>query len=628
MIRHALFALAFVFAGTAGATAQNPKAASNALLQAQGEYVGILQAGVAEGWLEGAVGAQLVAYADPKNGSEHLDLVLYQGGLPGQGWTRANAKLRATAAFADGTFADGTATFVEGCSAILRDGVLTVRSAAGVSLGDLQRTHRQSPTLGAAPPPNAFVLFDGASAERFTNGRLVAGSEANQQLLAAGCESQQGFQDHRIHLEFQTPFRPAARGQGRGNSGVYVQGRYECQVLDSFGLTGEQNECGGIYSIAAPIVNACLPPQAWQTYDIQFTAARFVDGKKQQDARMTVHLNGILVHDDVALPHATTAHPHPEGPEPFGIHLQDHGNPVVYRNVWVQERDANRTRNVVFLAGRPSHGYASHEHKAGCLLLQKALDESGCNVHTEVVDLWPSDPQILAQADVIVSFADGGGGHPFLRHMGEIESLMQRGVGLVCLHYAVEVPTGVPGTNFLRWLGGYFETHWSVNPHWVAEFGNLPTHAITRGVEPFAINDEWYFHMRFPTGMEAVTPILSAIAPASTMSRKDGPHSGNPAVRAAVAANEPQHVGWAHQRPDGGRSFGFTGGHVHWNWGNDSFRKVVLNAICWCAHAPVPKDGVASKTPDLAALQANQDSAPGDRFDAAAVQRLLDSFQK
>ena len=617
MTRHALLVLTALL-GIALLPAQQAAGENGALKLAQGEYLGTLQAGAADGWSEAAVGAQLVAYENAKEPCEQLRMVLYHGGLPGAGFAGGNMRI-----VAEAPFADGVATFKQGCSATLQNGVLTVRSQAGETLGELHKVTRQSPTLGALPPAHAIVLFDGSSADAFVNGRIT-----DNGLLAAGCDGKQGFQDHRIHLEFQTPYQPNARGQGRGNSGVYVQGRYECQVLDSFGLAGEQNECGGIYSIAAPIVNACLPPETWQTYDIDFTAATFVDGQKRADARITVHLNGILVHDDVALPHATTAHPRPEGAEPAGLHLQDHGNAVVYRNVWVVPKDPKRTRNVVFLAGRPSHGYASHEHKAGCLLLAKALAQSGLNVKTTVVDLWPQDEQVLANADAIVSFADGGSGHPFLRHMGEIDALMARGVGLVCLHYAVEVPTGAPGEHFLRWLGGYFETHWSVNPHWTADFRALPKHAITRGVAPFAINDEWYFHMRFRPGMEAVTPILSAVAPDATMSRPDGPHSGNSSVRAAVQNQEPQHVGWAQQRPDGGRSFGFTGGHVHWNWGDDNFRKVVLNAICWTAHVAVPAAGVVSTTPDLAALQANQDSAPGDGFDAAAVQRLLDSFRK
>ncbi|MCB9878800.1 MAG: ThuA domain-containing protein [Planctomycetes bacterium] len=326
--------------------------------------------------------------------------------------------------------------------------------------------------------------------------------------------------------------------------------------------------------------------------------------------------------------HATTASPRQEGAAAGGLYLQDHGNPVRYRNVWVVERDPAKRRKVVFLAGGPSHGYGAHEHEAGCRLLAKALDESGLPIDTEVHVLWPEHEETLDTADVIVSFADGGGGHPLLRHMDVMRRQMARGASLVCIHYAVEVPTGEPGARFVDWLGGYFETHWSVNPMWTASFAALPDHPVARGVKPFAIHDEWYFHMRFRPDLESVTPILSAIAPASTMSREDGPHSGNPSVRAAVAAGEPQHVAWVRQRPDGGRAFGFTGAHVHWNWGHDDFRKVVLNAITWCAHLDVPEGGVPSTTPDLAALQANQSGEPGKNFDAAQLQQLLDSFRR
>ena len=629
MYRHVLLALTLLTAAVPNLDAQDAvatdqgkaNATRNAtLFDAQGEYLGQCAHGLAEGWSNPTIGAQLIALTD-KDGREKLRMVLYSGGLPGAGWTRNDPRLQVETTFANGTANYEGASFEGNWAATLRDGILSLRSAKGEALGDLKKVTRKSPTLGAAPPPRSVVLFDGSSADQFAKGRLTKAG-----LLAAGCDSKRAFADHRIHLEFKTPFKPQARGQGRGNSGVYVQGRYECQVLDSFGLDGLQNECGGVYSIAQPIVNACLPPETWQTYDIVFTAAQFQDGKKVANGRMTVHLNGILVHDELALTHATTAHRRPEGIEPGGLFLQDHGNPVVYRNIWVVENDPKRTRNIVFLAGRRSHGYASHEHRAGCMLLAKALDESDLNLTTKVISIWPEDTSVFDDADVIVSFADGGGGHPFMRHMGEIHGLMARGVGLVCLHYAVEVPTGKPGQNFLRWLGGYFETHWSVNPHWTANFTEFPKHAITRGVQPFAINDEWYFHMRFRPGMEAVTPILSALAPEQTMRRKDGPHSGNPHVRAAVAAKHPQHVGWAYSRADGGRAFGFTGGHVHWNWAEDNFRKVVLNAICWCAHMDVPADGVASTTPDLKALQANQDNQPGERFDAAQVQRMLDSF--
>jgi len=131
---------------------------------------------------------------------------------------------------------------------------------------------------------------------------------------------------------------PTARGQGRGNSGVYIQGRYECQVLDSFGLEGEENECGGIYSIAKPAVNMCFPPLAWQTYDIDFTAAKFDEqGKKTKNARVTIKHNGVNIYDDMELPHGTPGW-HEEGPEPDALFLQNHGNPVAFRNIWVVEK--------------------------------------------------------------------------------------------------------------------------------------------------------------------------------------------------------------------------------------------------------------------------------------------------
>lgn len=589
------------------------------LLRAQGEYVGEFAA--TDGNAAASWGAHLIAFADREQGPR-LRMVLYRGGLPGAGWVRGDERLQAEAPL-DGSATPMASFEIGGFRATLAAGSLTVTSGDGDAIGILSRTERASPTLGASPPPGATVLFDGTSADAFDGGRLLAGG-----LLAHGCDSKQRFGDHRLHLEFRTPFRPDARGQGRGNSGVYVQGRYECQVLDSFGLEGLHNECGGIYSIAAPIVNACLPPGQWQTYDIVFTAARWKGLSKVQDARMTVHLNGILVHDDVAVPRVTTAAKRKESDSGGGLYLQDHGNDVAYRNIWVVLRDPQRVRHIELCAGRRSHGYASHEHRAGCMLLAKALNESGLPVVATVHQLWPEDPAALERADVIVCYSDGGNGHPFLRHTEELAPLMARGVSLVCLHYGVEVPKGPPGDRFLDWLGGYFETHWSVNPWWTAEFSALPDHAITRGVEPFAIRDEWYFHMRFPPGMEGVTPILSAVAPESTMERKDGPHSGNPAVRASVRAGDAQHLAWATLRPDGGRGFGLTGGHVHWNWAHDDFRTVVLNGIAWCADLDVPADGVPSATPDLAALQANQDAEPGPRFDAAKIQQLLDSFAK
>jgi type 1 glutamine amidotransferase len=177
-------------------------------------------------------------------------------------------------------------------------------------------------------------------------------------------------------------------------------------------------------------------------------------------------------------------------------------------------------------------------------------------------------------------------------HLTAVSALMKKGVGLVCIHWAVEPTKEAGEKELLDWLGGCFEPYWSVNPTWHAEFKTLPKHPITRGVSPFGITDEWYFHMRFREGMKGVTPILSAVPPASTMTRPDGSHEGNPAVRLAVRRGEPQVVAWAYERPDGRRGFGFTGGHYHRNWGNDDFRKLMLNAILWTAKAEVPAGGV------------------------------------
>jgi hypothetical protein len=213
-----------------------------------------------------------------------------------------------------------------------------------------------------------------------------------------------------------------------------------------------------------------------------------------------------------------------------------------------------------------------------------------------------------------------------MAHLDEFDALAKEGVGLVCIHYAVEVPKGPGGQRLADWTGGYFEPNWSVNPHWTAHYKSLPEHPVTRGVKPFSINDEWYYHMRFLEGSD-VTPLLTDLPPGETLSRPDGTHSGNPAVRAAIARQEPQHMAWARQRPDGGRGFGITGGHVHWNWGNDDFRKLVLNAIVWAARLEVPAEGVPSKPLTVEELEANQDEPKPDDYNRARVQALLDQWR-
>ncbi len=247
-------------------------------------------------------------------------------------------------------------------------------------------------------------------------------------------------------------------------------------------------------------------------------------------------------------------------------------------------------RNVLMIAGAPSHGYGSHEHYAGLKVLEESINASAHDVEVQVVRGWPEDDALVEKANTIVIYCDGGGRHLAIPHLDRLRAKLAQGCGLVCLHYAVEMVPGEPGDAWVEMLGGHFEINWSVNPHWIANFESLPTHPITHGVKPFATNDEWYFHMRFNPS-DKVTPILAAVAPPDTMRRPDGEHSGNPEVRKSVARGDKQVVAWAFERPDGGRSFGFTGGHFHWNWGHNDVRRLVTNAILWTAGEEIAGEG-------------------------------------
>jgi hypothetical protein len=267
-------------------------------------------------------GAQVIALGDGK-----FRVVGWTPGLPG---TTADVERKVEV---DGKRDGEKVVFDEnGWKGAIVGGELTGTNDEGRTW-KLNKTERRSPTLGAKAPASATVLFDGKSAAAWQNGKVDPHGYLN-----CGVKSKQAFGDMTLHVEFRTPFQPSARGQGRGNSGVYLQDRYECQVLDSFGLAGENNECGGIYTIAKPRVNMCFPPLSWQTYDIDFEAAKFdTAGKKTKNAIVTIKHNGVLIHDHVEIPKPTGGGIK-EGPAPAPIQLQDHGNPVVYRNIWVVEK--------------------------------------------------------------------------------------------------------------------------------------------------------------------------------------------------------------------------------------------------------------------------------------------------
>ncbi len=302
----------------------------------------------------------------------------------------------------------------------------------------------------------------------------------------------------------------------------------------------------------------------------------------------------------------------------------------------IVKKQIKSRKKVVLIAGPKSHGYGSHEHKAGCMLFKKLLDEAiGDKLETVVVtNGWPKDESVFDGADAIVIYSDGGGRHPIMRKLKSFKALVANGVGVGCIHYGVEVPRGSAGFAMLDATGGFFETNWSVNPHWRTINAKLAEkHPITRGVKPYEMQDEWYYHMRFPGKMQGVTPILSAHPPKSTLKRKDGPHSGNPHVRKAVEEGKIQHLMWAVDRAEAGdkykgRGFGFTGGHFHWNWGHPDHRKLILNGIAWIAGLEVPEEGVPAGKVTVDDLKANQDYEPNNKVDFEQIEKNLNVWQK
>jgi putative heme-binding domain-containing protein len=272
---------------------------------------------------------------------------------------------------------------------------------------------------------------------------------------------------------------------------------------------------------------------------------------------------------------------------------------------------AEKTK-VVFISGKMSHGPMSHEHRAGNMIMAKRLNAADLNIDAVVLpDIgYPKDSSALNDADTIVLFCTGHGGHVLNPKLKEFDALMKKGIGVVMIHWTTEAVKGDPGDKFLEWMGGFCDLDWSVNPHWTPTF-TPQKHVIWNGVKAFSANDEWYYHMRFVKDRAGLTPILTDVPGPETLKRPNGPRSGNVDVRRAVGNGESQHVAWAYERPTGkGRGFGFTGGHVHMNWQNDNYRKIMLNAILWTAGLEVPRNGVPSATPSAEEMHANLDPKP------------------
>jgi hypothetical protein len=333
------------------ATAADPKPKKVEDPKIKTTFVDAQQAGVdykLQGEYEGMAGstkwgAQVIA-----NGDGNFHAVFEPGGLPGAGWdgkTRyeSDGKLEGDKVVFAPTekFVPGNGhkapelVFKPGFSAAIVGDTLSGKTDAGEAF-ELKHTVRHSPAAGAKAPAGAIILFDGSNVDAFTGAKLLPNG-----LMAEGGETKQKFTDFTLHVEFFLPFKPFAHGQERGNSGVYLQHRYETQVLDSFGLKGMDNECGGIYTKIPPTVNMCYPPLTWQTYDIDFNAARYENGKKTANARVTVVHNGVKVHDNVEIDSSTgggVKEVPAENVQSGPLYLQNHGNPVAYRNVWIVEK--------------------------------------------------------------------------------------------------------------------------------------------------------------------------------------------------------------------------------------------------------------------------------------------------
>jgi len=246
---------------------------------------------------------------------------------------------------------------------------------------------------------------------------------------------------------------------------------------------------------------------------------------------------------------------------------------------------------IVLVAGLPSHAPGDHEFNAGLMLMEKWLRQNGVEP-VLIQGGWPQDESVFDGARSLVFYLNGGNGHPMIRpeRLERIGRLMKQGVGLACLHYAVEVPADRGGPELLEWIGGYYERPYSQNP--INEVGvtqAAPGHAISRGWKSFAGRDEWYYKMRFRPDDRRVTPILTTMLPADAPNRET--------------------IAWAVERADGGRGFGFTGGHFHANWGMEDFRRMVVNAILWTAKIEAPAGGArCDVTPEE--LKQNLDEKP------------------
>lgn len=295
------------------------------------------------------------------------------------------------------------------------------------------------------------------------------------------------------------------------------------------------------------------------------------------------------------------------------------------------ERSGN-SKHILFLSGENSHGWGSHKHIAGSMLLSESLPQGAPNVTTEMIRQWPTSAQ-LKSADALVIYADGWRKHPANGHLMDLMDFMDQGKGLVVLHWATGIGAADESSkeqkddpNRQVWrslMGADFEAFYSISNFYNADFKNPANHPIMNGVPPFNLYDECYYHLRESGSIDRLLPLHP---PASTIQEGLTPYRGNDFARESIKNQEEQYCAWTYKRPEGGRAFGFTGGHFHWSWARDEVRKMVMNGFLWAAGGEVPENGIDTPRPTAEQMLENMD-VPNPGWTVEALQQALDRSQ-
>ncbi len=265
-------------------------------------------------------------------------------------------------------------------------------------------------------------------------------------------------------------------------------------------------------------------------------------------------------------------------------------------------------KKVLFIAGKDSQHHGNHEHRAGCHLLADRLNAAEIGIEAKVIEGWPKDKESFENLSALVIFCEGAGKHILKKRFGIVDKLADEGVGLGFIHFTLEVEPGKESTYMDKWIGGFYEDHFSTNPRWISKVVVNKKNEVMDGVKDFSILEEWFFNFRFSKTAK-IKPLLTS-TPSDEVRKGETSHPRGPYPHIVAASGREEVLAWTMTRQNGGRSFAFGGGHYHKNWQNDDFRKTVLNAIAWTAGVKLPRAGVKSESPKVEELMALASVAP------------------